>query len=117
MGMAESEKNRIGEIKGFPGNILIRSSRSFSRGRSIPWWGGMDQAIAIRQVGKSAFAWLFCPVSRWKGVRRIVTWGISVLQKLIFQNRFALSRISCVKRWRLEPRDPEAYARENWWSP
>ena len=45
----------------------------------------MDQAIAIRQVGKSAFAWLFCPVSRWKGVRRIVTWGISVLQKLIFQ--------------------------------
>ena len=23
----------------------------------------------------------------------------------------ALSRISCVKRWRLEPRDPEAYAR------
>ena len=30
MGMAESEKNRIGEIKGFPENILIRSSRSFS---------------------------------------------------------------------------------------
>ena len=27
------------------------------------------------------------------------------------KSRFALSRISCVKRWRLEPRDPEAYAR------
>ena len=105
MGMAESEKNRIGEIKGFPGNILIRSSRSFSveeysmegengsgNSYTTSWEIGVCLALLPRQ-----------PLERRQKNSDV---GYFSFAKTDFsKSRFALSRVSCVKRWRLEPRD------------
>lgn len=64
----------------------------------------------LRQVGKSGFVWLFCLVNHWKCVCCNRNVGYFGLSKVDFsRNAYTPSLISVVKRWRLEPKDPEAY--------
>ena len=111
MGMAESEKNRIGEIKGFPGNILIRSSRSFSV-EEYPVGGGNgsgDRYTTSWEIGVCLALLPRQPLERRQKNRDV---GYFSFSKTDFsKSRFAFSQVSCVKRWRLVPRDLEAYSR------
>lgn len=111
MGMAESEKNRIGEIKGFPGNILIRSSRSFSV-EEYSMVGGNGSGNSYTTSWEIGVCLALLPRQPLERRQKNSDVGYFSFAKTDFsKSRFALSRISCVKRWRLEPRDPEAYAR------
>ena len=111
MGMVESKKNRIGEIKGFPENILIRSSRSFSV-EEYPVGGGNgfgDRYTTSREIGVCLAPLPRQPLERRQKNRDV---GYFSFSKTDFsKSRFALSQVSCVKRWRLVPRDLEAYSR------
>ena len=111
MGMAESEKNRIGEIKGFPGNILIRSSRSFSV-EEYSMVGGNGSGNSYTTSWEIGVCLALLPRQPLERRQKNSDVGYFSFAKTDFsKSRFALSRISCVKRWRLEPRGPEAYAR------
>lgn len=111
MGMVESKKNRIGEIKGFPENILIRSSRSFSV-EEYPVGGGNgfgDRYTTSWEIGVCLALLPRQPLERRQKNRDV---GYFSFSKTDFsKSRFALSQVSCVKRWRLVPRDLEAYSR------
>ena len=111
MGMVESKKNRIGEIKGFPENILIRSSRSFSV-EEYPVGGGNgfgDRYTTSWEIGVCLALLPRQPLERRQKNRDV---GYFSFSKTYFsKSRFALSQVSCVKRWRLVPRDLEAYSR------
>ena len=111
MGMVESKKNRIGEIKGFPENILIRSSRSFSV-EEYPVGGGNgfgDRYTTSWEIGVCLALLPRQPLERRQKNRDV---GYFSFSKTDFsKSRFALSQVSCVKRWRLVPRDLEASSR------
>ena len=111
MGMVESKKNRIGEIKGFPENILIRSSRSFSV-EEYPVGGGNgsgDRYTTSWEIGVCLALLPRQPLERRQKNRDV---GYFSFSKTDFsKSRFAFSQVSCVKRWRLVPRDLEAYSR------
>ena len=105
LGMEEMEKSRIEEIKGFPENILIRSKRSFSvEDRSLgangtfttSWKIGVCLALLPRE-----------PLEMRLRNRNVGYFGLSKVD--FSRNAYTPSLISVVKRWRLEPKDPEAY--------
>lgn len=111
MGEEEGGKSCIEEIKGFPENILIRTKRSFSvetrsrneflglnKNYTTSWEVGVCLALLPRQL-----------LERRLRNRSVGYFSFSKMD--VSKSQYAFSTSSLVKRWRLEPKDREAYAR------
>lgn len=111
MGIRENGKNCIEEIKGFPENILIRTKQSFAvedyfgemgperkRMYTTTWDVGVCLALLPRQ-----------PLERRYRNKNVGYFGFSKTD--ISKSQYTLSTTSLIKRWRLEPKDKEAYVR------
>ncbi|WP_065219573.1 MULTISPECIES: zinc-dependent metalloprotease [Butyricimonas] len=111
MGMSESEKNRVEEIKGFPENILIRSKRSFAvEDRSRESGSGLGERYTTSwEIGVCLALLPRQPLEIRLRNRKVGYFSFS--QANLDKNPYAESVVPIVKRWRLEPKDAEAYAR------
>ncbi|WP_292270723.1 zinc-dependent metalloprotease [Butyricimonas sp.] len=106
MGLSEREKNSIEEIKGFPENILVRTRRSYSvkgsPGKVGSFTTTWDVGVCLALLPREALE---------IRLRNRNVGYLSFSKVDLERNPYAESVVSVVKRWRLEPKDVEAYAR------